>query len=423
MKTLLPRALGGALAVTMLLGGAPAVAAPANASLSVSATTATAALRTTIDPGKLPETPCATAPRVKVATGAVFSDPLRNQAGAVAQRLCSYFKQADRGSTISLAAFVISGKAGEDYVDQLLAAHRRGVNVQVVMDGWQISKAPADRLIGELGTNTRSGSWVAVCSHTSPEGNTSSCQGTKGMHNKFALFSSLSGKRDVVVQSSANVTDVNHISYWNNALTVTGDRGLYRAYRSYHADLAAMKQDADYHRTVSSRGPSGISVARFFPAATADPVQERLSTLRCVPGHTRIAVGMSEWDDTRVGIAQELARLERQGCRVSVVAGPLGEQVSSTLDEAGVPRRDLEDEKASGRLHSKYLVVSGARDSASPQGNRGDASFVFTGSHNYNSTSLRRNDEAILELHNRSVVKQYLANSDRLWQVALSPTV
>lgn len=163
-------------------------------------------------------------------------------------------------------------------------------------------------------------------------------------------------------------------------------------------------------------------MARFFPAATADPVRERLSTLSCVPGQTRIAVGMSEWDNTRVGVAQELARLERQGCRVSVVAGPLGGQVSSTLDRAGVPRRDLADEKVSGRLHSKYLVVSGARDSASPKGNRGDASFVFTGSHNYNSTSLRRNDEAILELHNRNVVKQYLANADRLWQVALEPT-
>lgn len=89
-----------------------------------------------IDPGKQPELPCAAAPLVKVETGAVFSDPLQDTAGAVAERLCSYFKQADAGSTISLAAFVISGQSGEDYVDQLLAAHARGVNIQVVMDGW-----------------------------------------------------------------------------------------------------------------------------------------------------------------------------------------------------------------------------------------------------------------------------------------------
>lgn len=70
-------------------------------------------------------------------------------------------------------------------------------------------------------------------------------------------------------------------------------------------------------------------------------------------------------------------------------------------------------------MHSKYLVVSGMRDNASPEGRRGDSSFVFTGSHNYNSTSLRRNDEAILELHNRKAVKAYQDNARRLMQVGM----
>lgn len=370
-----------------------------------------------IDPGKQPETPCAAAPPVKIETGAVFSDPLQDRAGAVAERLCSYFKQADAGSIISLAAFVISGQSGEDYVDQLLAAHERGVKIQVVMDGWQISKAPSARLIKALGTDTTAGSWVAVCSNTSPEGNTSSCQGTKGMHNKFALFSSVSGQQNVVVQSSANVTDVNHVSYWNNALTVTGDDGLYRAYRSYHADMARMEQTPDYHRTETSRGPAGVSVVRFFPAATADPVAQRLSELQCKNKNSSVAVTMSEWDDTRAAVAEELGRLKAEGCEVTVAAGPVDGQVAAVLDAAGIERRVVEDTSTTGRVHSKYFVVSGMRDSASPEGNRGDASFVFTGSHNYNSTSLRRNDEAILELHNRNVVKAYQANAQRLMQI------
>lgn len=372
-----------------------------------------------IDPGKQPELPCAAAPLVKVETGAVFSDPLQDTAGAVAERLCSYFKQADAGSTISLAAFVISGQSGEDYVDQLLAAHARGVNIQVVMDGWQISKAPAARLIKTLGTDTSQGSWVAVCSNKSPEGNTSSCQGTKGMHNKFALFSSVSGQQNVVVQSSANVTDVNHVSYWNNALTVTGDDGLYRAYHSYHADMARMEQTPDYHRTEASRGPSGATVARFFPAAAADPVAQRLSELQCKNKNSTVAVAMSEWDDTRTAIAEELGRLKSQGCAVSVAAGPVGEQVAGVLAAAGIEHRSVEDTSTTGRVHSKYLVVSGMRDNASPEGRRGDSSFVFTGSHNYNSTSLRRNDEAILELHNRKAVKAYQDNARRLMQVGM----
>ena len=373
-----------------------------------------------IDQGKQPELPCASAPLVKVETGAVFSDPLLDRAGAVSERLCSYFKQADAGSTISLAAFVISGQSGEDYVDQLLAAHERGVNIQVVMDGWQISKAPSARLINALGTDSSRGSWVSVCANKSPEGNTSSCQGTKGMHNKFALFSSLSGKRNVVVQSSANVTDVNHVSYWNNALTVTGDDGLYRAYHSYHSDMARMVQTPDYNRTETSRGPAGVAVSRFFPVATADPVAQRLSELQCKNKNSSVAVIMSEWDGTRAAIAEELARLKAEGCEVTVATGPVDGQVAGVLDAAGIERRTVEDTSTTGRVHSKYFVVSGMRDAASPEKNRGNASFVFTGSHNYNSTSLRRNDEAILELHNRSVVKAYQANAQRLMDIGES---
>lgn len=372
-----------------------------------------------IETGKQPETPCAAAPLAKVETGAVFSDPLEGRAGAVSERLCSYFKQAYAGSTIKLAAFVISGESGEDYVDQLLAAHARGVEIQVVIDGWQISKAPAARLINTLGTDMSSGSWVAVCSHQSPEGNTSSCQGTKGMHNKFVLFSALGGQENVVVQASANVTDVNHTSYWNNALTVTGDDGLYDAYRSYHADLARMEQSPDYNKTVASRGPAGASVVRFFPAAADDPVAQRLARLECKNRNSSAAVVMSEWDDTRTAIAEELARLKTQGCAVSVAAGPVGAQVANILDAAGISRRSVEDSSTTGRIHSKYLVVSGLREVASSEGCRGDASFVFTGSHNYNSTSLRRNDEAILELHNRNVVKDYHANAQRLMQIGV----
>ncbi|MGZ2225246.1 phospholipase D-like domain-containing protein [Glutamicibacter nicotianae] len=367
---------------------------------------------------KQAEVPCAQAPEVQVETGAVFSDPLQNRAGAVAERLCSYFKQADTGSTISLAAFVISGASGEDYVNELLAAYHRGVNVQVVIDGWQISSAPAARLINALGTDIKAKSWVAVCKHESPEGNTSSCQGTKGMHNKFALFSSVSNERNVVVQSSANVTDVNHTSYWNNALTVKGDEKLYRAYKKYHKDLSKMTQDPDYYKEHHSRGEDGFSVARFFPSSSLDPVSERLSHLDCIANETTIAVGISEWDSTRTAIAEELARLSDAGCNVSVVAGPVAPDISKILNNSQVPLGDLSQTGTTGRIHSKFFVVDKAYDDSRPN-QHGLSSFVFTGSHNYNETSLKRNDEAILELHNQHVVQQYMENNERLWEATL----
>lgn len=365
-----------------------------------------------------PEVPCAQAPEVQIETGAVFSDPLKNEAGSVAERLCSYFKQADAGSTITLAAFVISGVSGEDYVAELLSAHHRGVNIQVVIDGWQVSAAPAARLIEALGTDLDADSWVAICKHRSPEGNTSSCQGTKGMHNKFALFSSVSGEQNVVVQSSANVTDVNHTSYWNNALTVTGDDELYRAYKNYHADLSKMVQQSNYYKEHHSRGDNGYSIARFFPSSTFDPVSHRLSQLDCVAGETVISVAISEWDSTRTAIAEELARLSDSGCNVSVVSGPVDAGISDILERSHVSIGDISETSTTGRLHSKFFVVDKAPDSANPN-QASLSSFVFTGSHNYNQTSLTRNDEAILELHNERVVQQYMENTHRLWEATL----
>ena len=69
-----------------------------------------------------------------------------------------------------------------------------------------------------------------------------------------------------------------------------------------------------------------------------------------------------------------------------------------------------------GRVHSKYLLVEGSYD-----GER-DAHWVFTGSHNYNLTSLRRNDEALLRLNNKTVYRQYVANFDTMRAAAVSVT-
>lgn len=43
---------------------------------------------------------------------------------------------------------------------------------------------------------------------------------------------------------------------------------------------------------------------------------------------------------------------------------------------------------------------------------------MFTGSHNYNETSLRRNDETLLRLNDRRVYRQYVDNFKRMRAVA-----
>ncbi|MFI7673549.1 phosphatidylserine/phosphatidylglycerophosphate/cardiolipin synthase family protein [Actinophytocola sp. NPDC049390] len=357
--------------------------------------------------------PCRDVPVTPVRTGAVFNDPAGGDATAIVRAICNLVHQAPAGSRIRIAHFVVSGAAGLDFATELIAAHRRGVDVQMVLDGWQDTTPAAEALRAELGTDESADSWLHVCSRVSPEGNTSSCIGTKGQHNKFYLFSRTGDARDVVVQSSANLTDVNSRTYWNNATTLVGNTKLYAAYDAYFEDLAAERATDDYYRTTTTGMPGGTVRSYFFPRAEGDHVLEILAKVGC-DGGTTIHIGMSEWDSYRIAIAERLVALSGQGCRVKIVHGLMDDEVLATLSaDPRIERRVLNDASAlPGRIHSKYFLIDGEFD--------GDANarWVFTGSPNWNATSLRRNDEAMIQTNIRSVFDAYEANFGYMFATA-----
>ncbi|MGW0811444.1 phospholipase D family protein, partial [Nonomuraea sp. NPDC002799] len=149
--------------------------------------------------------------------------------------------------------------------------------------------------------------------------------------------------------------------------------------------------------------------ARFFPQASGDPIVDALGDVSCRRG-TKIRVGMSEWDTYRVAIAERLRDLAGAGCEVQVVYGIIDDEVKTVLSaQPGVELSTLGSGSAlPGRIHSKYLLIEG-----SYAGDR-KAHVVFTGSHNYNETSLRHNDETLLRLDDKGVYRQYVANFDRM---------
>ncbi|ASR36330.1 hypothetical protein BAY61_16415 [Prauserella marina] len=360
-----------------------------------------------------PVLPCRDAPRRPVTTGAVLNDPAGGDPTAVVRQVCNLVKQAPEGSRIRIAHFVISGEAGMDFANELIGAHRRGVDVQVVLDGWQADNPAVDALRAEIGTREDERSWLHVCTRTSPEGNTAACIGTKGQHNKFYLFSKTGGKRDVVLQSSANFTDVNSRTYWNNAVTFTGNPALYRAYDSYFEDLAAERATDDYYRTATTLMRGGIVKFSFFPRAEGDPVVENLAKVGCWTP-TTVRIGMSEWDDYRIGIARRVVELAERGCSIKIVHGLMDDEVREVLSgHPGIAMRELGDANAlPGRIHSKFVLIEGQ------YGLNPVARWVLTGSPNFNHTSLRCNDEALIQTNLGGVYAEFRRSFDGMFVAA-----
>ncbi|MDF2707403.1 MAG: hypothetical protein K0R62_3055 [Nonomuraea muscovyensis] len=351
---------------------------------------------------------CADAPDTAVTPRAVFNDPVGGDAAAIVRTLCGMIRQTPAGASIQVAHFVMSGADGTAFADELLRAYRRGVDVRVVVDGDSRGQTVARRLADVLGTDTATRSWLHVC--TGPmSGGTAACIGDKGQHNKFYLFSRTGGASDVVVQSSANLTDLNSSTYWNNALVLPGNRRLYATYDAYFADLAAERKNLDYYRVVQTGAAGGAVRASFFPKADGDPIVEELDRVSCEGGAT-VRVGMSEWDTYRVAIAEKLRDLAGRGCTVRIVYGIMADDVRRLLQAE--PRITLHvlggGGALPGRLHSKYLLIEGPSN----------GHWVLTGSHNYNQTSLRRNDEALLKLNNKAIYQQYVRNFEHMREVA-----
>jgi len=351
-----------------------------------------------------------------VATAAVFDDPTNGRRD-IMRHVSTLIEQSGPGALIRIAIFVVSGQTGNAFARDLLAAYERGVNVQMVVDGWQADDRAVQMLIEQLGCDRSRRSWLHACTRLSPEGTTSACIGSKGMHNKFFLFSETGGARRVVVQSSANFTDLSAATHWNNALTIVGNDDLYQSYASYFDDLSAERRNDDYYKVVETAMATGSVLVHFFPRAGGDTSTDTiLELLAPVEGgrHTEIRVGMSEWDAYRIGIAQRLCELAASGASVRVVRGVMDDAVSAVLRSAPrVELRALDDvRRPQGRMHSKYLLIDGKyADSA-------ESKIVITGSHNYTQTSLRRNDEALLRLDAPAIHAQYASNFSRAWDAA-----
>ncbi len=344
-----------------------------------------------------------------VADGAVFNNPLiAAEQYRIRDHVRTLINAAPSGSTIRIAMYHFRDTL---VANDLIAAKNRNVNVRLVVDASDAAQPAVQSLIGALGSNRAAASYLVLCTTGA------ACIGNAGspiMHNKFYLFSSTSGSTNVVVQSSANLTPDNATKYWNNAVTLAGNTGLYNAYVDYFNDLAAKVKNSNYYTTIGS----GNAKVYFFPRAgsdeSTDTIYNMLNENITCEGNTsvgtadthRTIIRIGMWYFSRDDIARKLRQLADQKCWIDVIYTVIDDGSKGHLiNHSRIALYQFPENAGNPYvIHSKYMAIEGT------YAGEKDTKWVMTGSHNYTTSALRENDETLLRIKSNAIFDQYRAN-------------
>jgi phosphatidylserine/phosphatidylglycerophosphate/cardiolipin synthase-like enzyme len=349
--------------------------------------------------------------------GALFNNPTGSAAAKarLIDRFISSVNSAHRGSHIRVAAYSNDRK---DIADALIAAHRRGVHVQILFnDNW--TSYQTERLQRRLGSDVTQESFLRVCR--------SSCRGEKGnLHSKIYLFSHTGTARNVVMVGSVNLTGYGVKTQWNDLYTAVGKPALHKQFVTI---FDQMKRDRPMDHPFRSTTADGFDT-NFYPrygtTAADDPIMGRLGKVRCnhvsggagIDGHTMIRINMYGWNGTRgVYLAKKVASLSRNGCNVKVIETNAGGKVVRILRGGGVevktPDRDRNNNGTVDLYtHEKWMILSGRYGG-------GSGWHVWTGSQNWSDRSLN-GDEVTMHIPRRGAFSAYRQNFQLIWKPANS---
>lgn len=351
-------------------------------------------------------------PKFTPRPGPVFNNPggTTAQQYAIMRQIERNIDASPRGSVIRIAIYSITL---DRFAAKLIAAHRRGVHVKVLMDEHAVNGL-WKRLRSALGgtaTTKSKGSFAALC----PAG----CmaphyhrENPSSLHSKYYLFSGGGKSKRTVTVSSANPTRRQAEAAWNNSYTVVGNPGLYNAYVKNFNDMVRASKGAHKKNYYWTHGKN--PKAYFWPKARSgsDTILNMLKLVSCSRRHpSRVRVAMFQWTDGRIALARRLARMADKGCQVTVLytRSAISSSVRKTLADSKVTVRDSTyktraDGYAKHYTHNKYVLIDGRYNGVS------NRKIVLTGSANFTINGLYHNDEANLRIISSSAYRAYLKN-------------
>ena len=425
-------------ALCLVLGG-PVMAIPAASAADGGGRATSSVSAATPTPGKAQRDRAQrerwTAPR-----GPYFNDPHRKKGYfTIERKVIQTIRHTPRGSTIRIAVYSFDRMP---VAKALVAAHRRGVKVQMLLNDHQYTKAM--RVIrAEIGARRGADSFIYRCK----AGCRSKANQYNNMHTKFYSFSRAGRSRDVIAVGSANMMLNAAIHQWNDLYFTSGDHTLFRQFVSLFNDMAKDHSTRQPARSFcgSPRGAAcDDSVDKHtvwaFPKPAGprnDLVIDMLDKIQCVTPdgaggitRTRLALSMHTMRGRRGDyLAAAIRQKFAEGCRFRVSYGLIGYHTKKIL---GAPTRrgriplrstgldfnpdDNYDLNHDGKddlilnyySHQKYFAIQGTYNGVP------NTSMVLTGSSNWASLSTG-NDETWFTIRGKKLTRKYLRNFNYQW--------
>src|SRR4051812_10953519 len=205
-------------------------------------------------------------PKWKPGEGAWFNTPRHGaKQWVLHSHIVAAINHARKDSYIRIALFSFDRK----YVaSRLIAAKKRGVHVQVLLNDHQVT--PAQRMLHRaLGTKRTRKSFAYECSH--------GCRsGGENLHTKFYLFSHTGGARNTVMTGSVNLTGNSAMNQYND-LWVLNDAP--RLTHTFGVLWAQMKKDKRAHPAWFTRNISKSFRLEATPFPHPGPKHDPIITI------------------------------------------------------------------------------------------------------------------------------------------------
>jgi phosphatidylserine/phosphatidylglycerophosphate/cardiolipin synthase-like enzyme len=334
----------------------------------------------------------------------------------LADKLRSLLQQAPAGSQVRFSVFLFYYEnENEPLLQDILAAARRGVNVQLLVDlpetefsdrrtvGMAFKEAFENRLkaAAEQG---HSNSWIRTHKKIAPHSKN---------HTKIFLFSDAAGVRHWTLITSENLMDRDREKY--QAGFITHDEKLY-AIMSRYFDHMQNGNDFDPPEQIISPHLA----CDLFPQREDDPVYRQLDNMDTDPGkmqQSHLSIAMARWDHERFALAMKLVQLAQKGLQVDLVMRSNDEIVDPRIREVLENRPNIHLHSIDVNqinIHSKYMLFEGFYNTSPNHTNPVLQKIVWTGSHNFTGAGLEDNYETWVEIHHNKLYDSFLDNFHQL---------